>query len=498
MAKTSILTRLKMKRADELLNAGRFNEAGSLLLQVCRQNPRDLAAWVKLSKVQGELCEYRESERSAARALEIKPDCLEAYYNLGYAIELQGKLDEALAAFRKSLEINPGSAYALGSITRILEKQGDFDAANRFLQRILELGITSIPAAHTFAKICSRYGSCDGAVRYIRKILDSGELQPEDRMKLYFTLGELYDRLGEYDDAFRCIRAANNMKPARADSRRHAANVSRLLETCSREYIAGLPDSGNTSSRPLFIVGMPRSGTTLVEQIVSSHPDVAAAGELTTIPALAGSLAASPETGPALLHQLDRVSRDSLARASEKYLGVLGGVSSGARYVTDKLPYNFLHLGLIQLLFPESRVIHTVRNPLDTCLSCYFLDFAGSHDYTSSLQDLGRFYLQYERIMQHWREVLTIPIIDVQYEELVRDQESITRELISFLGLDWNDSCLRFHESTRFARTASYDQVRQPMYARSVGRWKNYEKYLGPLISVMQQDRDANLPSRGQ
>jgi hypothetical protein len=238
---------------------------------------------------------------------------------------------------------------------------------------------------------------------------------------------------------------------------------------------------------------MPRSGTTLVEQILASHPEGAGAGELPDVIGMATGLPrvlGVPEAYPECVADLDRAALDRLA---EGYLKRVQGRFPDARRVVDKMPQNFLHLGLIALLFPKARVVHCVRDPLDTCLSCYTTAFAVPHDYARDLGHLGRYYRAYARLMQHWRrvfEALDRPLLELPYEDVVADLEGRTRTLLAFVGLPWDERCLRFHETRRDVGTASYDQVRRPIYNTSIGRWKRFERHLGPLKAALGQSTD--------
>jgi hypothetical protein len=243
---------------------------------------------------------------------------------------------------------------------------------------------------------------------------------------------------------------------------------------------------------------MPRSGTTLVEQILASHPNVFGAGELNLIPQLAADLPGllrSSLNYPRCLDRLDAARAGEIARRHVDRLRDLGGSASR---VVDKMTINFLHLGLIAVLFPEARVIHCRRDPRDICLSCFFHNFASPGlNFTFSLQDLGFYYQQYERLMDHWRQVLPLPIFEIQYEELVSAPEQWTRALLDFCGLAWDDRCLAFHQTERQVKTASALQVRQPMYTRSVGRWKPYEIQLQPLFRAINAHEASSETMEG-
>jgi hypothetical protein len=176
-----------------------------------------------------------------------------------------------------------------------------------------------------------------------------------------------------------------------------------------------------------------------------------------------------------------------LNQLADKYLDEIAARSGNARFVTDKMPLNFMHMGLIDLLFPNARVIHCRRDPLDTCLSCYFQSFSGEHTFAYSLTDLGKYYRLYRKLMKHWKKTMRIPVYELNYEDLVQDQEQETRKLLAFCGIEWNDACLSFHETRRTISTASYDQVRKPMHSESIGRWRQYEQHLGPLIDELRK-----------
>jgi hypothetical protein len=230
---------------------------------------------------------------------------------------------------------------------------------------------------------------------------------------------------------------------------------------------------------------MPRSGSTLVEQIVASHPNVFGAGELPHFHRTAVELPAIQNTTTSYPECAALMNDSTVARLADEYLTHLDALSPHADRVTDKMPENFQHLGLISLLFPHARVIHCQRDPLDTCLSCYFLDFTGWLPFTYDLTKLGQYYQQYLRLMAHWRTALPTPVLEVRYEDLVADKEAVSRRMIAFCGLDWDDACLAFHETDRPILTASHWQARQSIYKSSVGRWRRYEQHLGSLKQAL-------------
>ena len=277
------------------------------------------------------------------------------------------------------------------------------------------------------------------------------------------------------------------------------AYVDRVIATFTPELLAEKVEFGNPSELPVFIVGMPRSGTSLVEQIAASHPDVYGAGELDDMRRIAVALSArlgTSETYPEVVRRLDPITTRAIA---EEHLAQLRTHSAAAARITDKLPINFHRLGLAAILFPRARLIHCMRDPLDTCVSCYFQEFAHGQPFAYDLGYLGRFYRDYERLMAHWHRVLPGKILDIPYEALIADQEGWSRKLIDFLGLPWDDRCLAFYKKERLVRTASFWQVRQPIYASSVGRWRHYAKHLRPLFEGLEMAPPAGLPkARGR
>jgi len=308
-------------------------------------------------------------------------------------------------------------------------------------------------------------------------------------MHLHFSLGRLLDATGEYEEAFKHMHTANRMKQAPFNSQLLIDRFKAYRTVYTREFMAGAPRASTPSSRLTFIVGVPRSGSTLVEQILSSHSRVKGLGEIIALPALvlsAPEIMGSSLRYPQCMTELTQASVEVLA---ERYHREVNALAGDERCVTDKMLQNFEHLGLIALLFPQARIIHCTRDPLDTCLSCYFLHFRSENmSQAYDLSHLGIYYREYRRLMAHWKAVLDIPIMEINYESLIDDQAHWTRELLAFCGLPWEDACLDFHKSDRPTATASYDQVRRPMYRSSVARWKRYEQQLEPLRKALEED----------
>jgi hypothetical protein len=335
-----------------------------------------------------------------------------------------------------------------------------------------------------YGRLCRHFDSCKEAATLIEQKLADDKLNPKQQQDLWLTLGHLRDRAGEYDAAFAAYERGNTLLRPHFDPELGRRLIQQQMRVFQPDKIDKLPHADNGSELPVFILGMPRSGSTLLEQILAGHPQVYAAGEIRDIMRLsqqlntAGSMLRYPES-------LRSTSKEELNRLAQSYLDRVQSFAPGARCITNKHNPNFLHVGLISRLFPAARIIHTRRDPLDTCLSCYFQDFVIPSFYDKDLEHIGQFYRQYESLMDYWHQVLTLPILDVQYEELVADMEGVTRQVIDFLGLEWDPACLDFHQRDRVVQTSSAEQVNRPLYTSSMKRWQNYESHLGPLKRVL-------------
>ncbi|MDH3513718.1 MAG: sulfotransferase, partial [Gammaproteobacteria bacterium] len=420
-----------------------------------------------------------EAETHYRKAVEVKPDFTEAHINLATTQRVQGKFPEALESYQRALMLAPDNPEAVGGAASMLERLGRFDEARAIMAPAIEQGINSISLALPYAAVSRYTGEKDQAVTLLEPMLADETNNRALRREGHFMLGKLYDSDKKYDEAFHHYQAANALDSAKFDIEGNGRAFDSLIGLFVEAPHHRRARASNRSRLPVFIVGMPRSGTTLTEQILASHPLVHGAGELRHMGDIRKSLPGL--TGVPWPQCMDRLDRQLLDNIAQEHLERLARLGPGKARVTDKMPHNFLLLGLIDLLFPEARVIHCRRDPMDNCLSIYFQQFNEEHAYANNLEHLGLYYRQYERMMAHWRTVLRIPVLDIQYEEAVANPEQNARRLIEFCGLDWDDRCLRFYESDRVVNTPSYDQVRQPIYNKSVARWKRYEAHLEPL-----------------
>jgi tetratricopeptide (TPR) repeat protein len=429
--------------------------------------------------------QYREALDAAMRATTLAPHEHAAAFELGNVLRELERFDEAIDWYRKTIELKPDDAEAHLSIGVCLQSLGRFDEATESHERALALRPDLGEVHYNLAMIEGRR-TPETHIAQLQALTARPGLSERERSHAFFALGKIMEAKGDLDRAFEQYRRANELRARDMgfDPQRHVDFVDRLIATFDEGFFAARRGLGDPSDVPIFILGMPRSGTSLVEQILSCHPEVQGAGELDHMRQLVSALPArlgAERTFPDCAHLIEGRHARQLAK---EYLDVLRQRAPTPR-VTDKATGNYLRLGLIAVLVPNARVIHCRRDPLDTCLSCYFQNFAHGLSFTYDLGHLGLVYRQYVRLMDHWRKVLPNPILDLDYEALIADQDGQSRRLVDFCGLAWDSRCLRFHEHGRPVRTASFWQVRQPLYDSAVGRWRCFAPYLGPLFEAL-------------
>ena len=492
--------------------------------------PADPVCLNNLGNVLRELERLRESVSAYREALGYRPDYPSALYNLAGTLALLGEHSQAVGAYRSLLRLSPGDAEAWNALGLSLLELGEEAESKKALQEALrlkpddaellnELGVVhqfegdleaagrlylaSIESDPGFARaydnlVRSRRIKADDLVLVepIEKIASDESKDDESRLIARFALGKIYDDRADYDKAFENYAIGNTLKHGMVefDAVEHSAWVDRVLAEYDQEFFRAHSREGNSSTRPLFVIGMIRSGTSLVEQILASHSCVHGAGELLEITRLVTDLPATLKTTseyPECIRQLDA---DTIRAAAREYIQFLNGRDDQAQRVVDKLPTNFLHLGFIAALLPNARIVHCRREPLDVCLSIYFQRFAKGHYYAYDFDDIAAYYTEYERLLGHWKKVLPIEILDVQYEELLDDLECESRRLLDYCELNWEEACLAFHRNPRPVRTASSWQVRQPLYQTAKARWKKFDCHLDDLKKALS-DRAVRLDS---
>ncbi|PLZ03188.1 hypothetical protein CY652_07755, partial [Burkholderia sp. WAC0059] len=454
--------------------------------------PQHPAALVARAKLLRQLERHEEALRLAREAVALAPHSADAHNTLATALQSLGQTGEALEAFGRAATL-PGTVTEEALLGRavLLTEAGRRDEALAAFGRALEAFPGSAPIlsaradAHTF-----RPGDPDLA--RLEAFVAEGERRPlAERIPAHFALGKAYLDIGEPAQAFAHFEAGNRSKRASFAYDPGAAEhwMARVAGAISPALFGRLQGLGTASALPVFVVGMPRSGTTLIEQILSSHPQVTGAGELAALRLAVEASGLFPDRLAALANDAPD-AQDTAARAlgalGRDYLARVAPLAHGRARLVDKMPGNFVYAGLIPLILPGARIVHARRDPVDTCLSCYTKLFGGDQPFAYDQRELGRFYRLYERLMAHWRSLLPPErFIEVDYEAVVDDLGAEARRLVAFLGLPWDDACLNFHDNPRVVRTASVNQVRRPIYRSSKGRWRAYADYLGPLLDAL-------------
>ncbi len=468
---------------------GKYTEALEAFQRALDINPESAEALFGKARALIELSRPQEAVPLLQQALLVKPDYLQAYTSLAAVLMAFDEPDKAMQCCHKALELQPDNVDVIALIARVEAQAGKLEQAYQRLKPHISADLERIDVnlTITYGTICRSMNRPEEAIDALEALRANGHLLSADsRRNVFFCLGSLHDKMRDFDKAFDNYKSGNELRATDWNPLVNCSQVDAIIEVFSKTFLDTAPRVGIRSDKPVFVLGMPRSGTTLVEQVLASHPAVFGAGELHDLYNLVAGLPASHGMGLGYPQCMPRLDENVLGGLARTYLARLGELAPDAARVTDKMPGNFSFLGLIELLFPDARVVHCVRDPLDTCLSCYFQDFAMSQPYSYDLANLGAFYRDYERLMEHWKTVLTIPMLDVSYEEMISDQEAVSRRLIEFCGLEWDDDCLQFHTTERFVATSSYDQVRQPIYSSSVRRWEKYEAYIGPLREALR------------
>ena len=416
------------------------------------------------------------------RACELKPSDAGIRVNLATTLARSDRHEEALKHIRKAMRLDKNRIGAQLVYCDILAQVGDLDEATKQIDMLLRKHPYSGSAYDMLARN-RKFTEKDSAIfKKAEKALSRG-MAPAERYSVQFALGKMNDDCGRHDDAFKWYEQANLLQRKPYDVGSDDGLRKAMAKAFTAKSIEAFAVHGNASRLPVFVLGMPRSGTTLIERIIASHPVGAGAGELPTMPSLAHRMFPRSERRRAAKHAQEEMAAEKMSEYAEEYLGVLRQAGEDAERIVDKMPGNSRFVGLIKALFPNATIIHSIRNPLDTCLSNYFQNFAHLK-WANDLKMIGEVYTIYRKSMAYWHEVLPEgSILDVHYEQLVEDPETHARRMIEACGLDWDPSVLEFYRKKGVVRTASIAQTRQPIYKSSRKRWMNYATHLGPLVA---------------
>lgn len=512
-----------VERAFQHYRGGRFQEAGRVLdaaLKLERSNP-DL--WILAGATAKALGHWDNAEHCWRRAIACAPGKAEAHYQLGLLLHERNRIEEAIGAYRTALERGLRHVQLLNNMGSALAKLGQPAEAQQYFEHAVSLDPGHAKAHHNLARVLGQLGRFDEAAtvieaamalvpaperaRFFRTLtslkklnagdaqlaamealaLDGESLSGTEQMQLNFALGKAYEDIGDRERSLAHLLMANREKRRQTpyDEAATMARLDAIQAAYSRERMSARGEGGATSSQPVFIVGMPRSGSTLVEQILSSHPRVYGAGECEDFNRLAEAIR-RPDGRPLLPDGINEVPENALYSLGQAYLAVMHRRAPQAARVTDKTLGNIVNVGLIHLALPGAKIIHTKRDAADTCLSCFSQLFSGHHPYAYDLAELGRYWKAYDRLMDHWKSVLPDGVmLEVRYEDVVEDLEGQARRLLDHCALEWSASCAAFHLNQRPVRTASLAQVREPIYRRSVHKWQASKVFLRPLLEVL-------------
>lgn len=509
-------------RGLSLQRMGNIREAEKIYRDVLLKDPSNVDALRLLAGVAMRAKQWGDAEMLLERALELAPDYFQGWMDIGMARQEQDKTDGAIEAYRRAIRLGPSKPNAYTSAGTMLAMMGAHDESMEYLQKAIAIDKGNFGALSGMGHVLKTIGDQEEAIAYYRRCVehnpDHGEtwwslanlktfrftdddiavmekraarktLVEEQRACFFFALGKAYEDREDYARAFEYYSKGNENRRQREtyDPVQTIDLHDGLIEVFSREFIAERAGVGCESNAPILIVGLPRSGSTLIEQILASHPDVEGTHELPDLARVARSIGLQREDRKSYPLVVPLLDDNEFAELGEEYLlRTKRHRETELPRFTDKLPNNFAHIGFFNLIFPNGKVINAKRHPLDSCLGSFKQLFARGQPFTYEQFELAEFYMEYQRLMDHWHEVLPGKVLDVQYEDVVDDLETQVRRILEYCELPWNDACLRFYENERAVKTASSEQVRKPIYSTSKHLWRRYEEHLGPMIEVLE------------
>jgi tetratricopeptide (TPR) repeat protein len=424
------------------------------------------------------------AKKHLRKAIELDRKFIEPLCNLGKAYKLLLKGSEAEKFYLRALKIKPTSEMALVGFAELIIDNGRPLEAAVYFRKALQNNPNNVEALNGLA-VTQKFKPGAPEINMILERIKQPKTDKVSLVLLHHSAGKILNDQEEYQQAIAHFTKAKIISRNNFDIKVHEKLYDNLISCFDTEFFISRQNFGDPSTRPVFIIGMPRSGTTLTEQICASHPDVYGAGELNHIRIIANEIGFGHTDPQVFIDKMRNMTKEMSQDLAQGYLTKLKKINSGALHIVDKMPHNYELIALITLLFPNAKIINCNRDPMDNCLSCFMHNFSESHGYNANLTTIGLYYRQYRRLMSHWISALQAPILIMQYEKIVADLESQARSLIDFLDLDWSDACLSFHETDRTVRTPSRWQVRQPIYTTGVKRWKRYGDCLTPLQDAL-------------
>jgi len=469
---------------EALKSMGRFDEAASALGEAISLSPENPDFLLDLSIVFMEADQLNDAEAACQSAIGLAPERSDLHFHHGNILYRLGLAEESEASFLRALKIKPDYSDCLKNLGDLFKELGRFDEAKACFRQALEIQPDDLKVFLSLFNIKTITGD-DPDLLVMQGFLDKPGISHADQQSLFFNLAKTFDGLGDYDTAFENLRKGNALRRALFDYD-VGADIAKMKQTArifSPDFLSQSAQGGDQSDIPIFIIGMPRSGTTLTEQILAAHPAVHGGGESEHLNQLVSKIRSNKDPGKRYPDWVNDIDAKSLHDIGSAHVEALRLGAGEARRVTDKMPGNFLYLGLIRLALPNAKIIHCIRDPMATCFSCYQKEFASPLEFSWDLTELGQYYRAYHDLMGHLRGVFGDWILDLRYEQLVADQEQETGRLLDFCGLPWDEACLSFYKSNRLVKTSH--EVRQPIYNKAVAHWRHYHKYLDPLRGAL-------------
>ena len=476
-------TRLLGEVAAELGNQ-------KLTIQMLRNSiqlePRFFGAYIELAGELLDTDELKECHAVLQEAIKLQPELALPRALLGILHNKAGRFEQAAEVFRTVLEKHPDHGVSLTGLGHALKTIGRGEEAIEIYRHCIK-GFPAFGEAYWALANLKTFRFSDDEIATMEENVDDGNLLEESRVNLNYSLGKAYEDRGSYDQAFYRYNRGAKLRWSKEnyDPAHTRTEHDEIITTITSEVLRQNTGLGNPDPAPIFIVGLPRSGSTLIEQILASHSEVDGTHELPDLPYAINAINQQKPAGLDYPQALPLYG-EALATIGRQYIASTRRYRGDAPFFTDKMPGNFASVGLIALILPNAKVINARRNPLDSCMSCYKQLFYKGQKFSYDLVKLGQYYLEYQRMMDYWNAILPGKVLDVQYEDMVADQENQTRRLLEYCNLDWEENCLRFYETDRAVVTASSEQVRLPIYSGSVNSWRRFEKHLGPLIEVLE------------
>jgi tetratricopeptide (TPR) repeat protein len=475
-----------LARAHDALRAGRLAEAEEAAQLAAAAKRPPAAAFSVLGHVAFRRAQYDLAVSWHRKAVAADSRSSAFLCDLGTAQLAAGALVEALASFERALKLDPRSEAAIFGRADALERTGRRDRALDVLEPIVRAGRATPAMAVVYARAAVGAGRAQDAATFAEAQLGRPDLTPASRRSLLMLVGKALDKLGDVDGAFDAYRRGNSVEPPAFDVAVQRRRFDAIIDAFQPASLRALARATDSSRLPVFVFGMARSGTTLIEQVIHAHPQGHGAGEIHDLAHLCRMIPRFIGTRSPFPACVRELTVDHANRLAQSFVERLRTYDRRAERIVDKSLENYELAGLISVILPGATLIHARRHPLDACLSCYMQDFSPQlHPYATDLRNLGLFYREYDRLTSHWRSVLDGAMLEVRYEALVADPEPGIRRIVEATGLPWNDGCLRFHAETRAVATASYDQVNRPIYKTAVARFERYEKHLRPLREAL-------------